>query len=192
MNTLQPTIGPIVPVAIAFIVVFAAAVMDYQKFRIPNFLTFSTMIFGLVWHSFSPNGQGFGETAGGIAIGFLSLSPFFAVGGMGAGDVKLMMAIGSLLGVPLTFSIFLASSITCGLYSVYIIVARSRFFFTLDRFRLMFYRAVLIGHHLISDDQYISESNKTSSNSPDLIPFGVMVAIGMIVVFCYGIWPSIV
>jgi prepilin peptidase CpaA len=192
MNSLLNAIGPLVPIAIAFSVVFTAALVDYRKFCIPNYLTYSTIITGLVWHTLSPYGEGLATSAGGIAIGFLSLSPFFVVGGMGAGDVKLMMAVGSMLGIPLTFSVFLASSISCGFYSVYIIIARSRFCFTLERLRLMYYRVILIGHQLISDDHHISETNKISTTSPDLIPFGVMVAIGMILVFCYGIWPSVV
>jgi prepilin peptidase CpaA len=38
---------------------------------------------------------------GGLAVGFAALIPFYALGGLGAGDVKLMATAGSLLGSPL-------------------------------------------------------------------------------------------
>lgn len=47
-------------------------------------------------------GAGGGLAAlGGLAVGFAALIPFYALGGLGAGDVKLMAAAGSLLGSPL-------------------------------------------------------------------------------------------
>ena len=41
---------------------------------------------------------GVGVAAGGAAVGFLAFLPFYLLGGMGGGDVKLMAAFGSLLG----------------------------------------------------------------------------------------------
>ena len=137
MNTNLLPIGTVVQITLALLIAFSAAVNDYRKFQIPNKITYSAMLTGLLWHSLSPYGHGLLTALGGIAIGFLSLAPFFVVGGRGGGDVKLMMAIGAVLGVPLTFFIFLASSITTGIYAVYLMLTRSCFMKTLDRLKLM-------------------------------------------------------
>ena len=54
----------------------------------------------------------------GILFGFAALIILYLVGGMGAGDVKLMAALGAWLGMPLTFYVFIASSLAAGIYSI--------------------------------------------------------------------------
>ncbi len=182
MNSNNLPIGGMIQIAMVFVIAFAAAITDYRSFKIPNRLTFSAILAGLAWHVFSPYGHGLATAMGGIGIGFLSLMPFFLVGGMGGGDVKLMMAIGAVLGAPLTFIIFLASSIVTGFYAIYLMFARSSFVNTIDRLKLICYRWVVIGQHLASDDQHRSEAG-SKTGGPVLIPFGVMVAIGTTLIF---------
>lgn len=188
MITSHLATGTIVQITLALLIAFSAAFFDYRKFQIPNKLTYSAMITGILWHTLSPFGYGLATALGGIGIGFLSLAPFFVVGGMGGGDVKLMMAIGSVLGVPLTFFIFLASSITTGIYAVYLMITRSCFMKTLDRLKLIGYRMIVIGQHLAIEDHHRSEAMpaKTQGHTT-LIPFGVMVAIGMTIILSMAV-----
>lgn len=176
-------VGLIFQVTAAFTIAFAAAVSDYRKFKIPNNLTYSAMAIGLLWHMASPYGHGVATAAGGIAIGFVSLAPFFLVGGMGGGDVKLMMAIGAVLGAPGTFIIFLASSLVTGFYAIYLMIANSSVAPTLDRLKLICYRCLVIGQHLAYEDHHRVEGSHAKSGKVVLIPFGVMVAIGTSLIF---------
>lgn len=184
MVTIQLSIGTGCQILFSLIIACTAAFYDYRRFKIPNALTYSSMLLGVAWHVFSPYGQGGVTSFGGLAFGFLSLIPFFIVGGMGAGDVKLMMAIGAILGFKPTLIIFLASALTTGVYSVYLMISRSCFAITLDRLRLICQRFIIFGQHLAMDDHHRTEvGNSPSASSATLIPFGVMVALGMVIIY---------
>ena len=79
-------------------VVLVAAALDLKSRRIPNWLTVSGFATALAFRL--PYGTApvlDGLIAGLIALG-LSV-PFFALGGLGGGDVKLLAAVGAFLGV---------------------------------------------------------------------------------------------
>src|SRR6516164_8292319 len=83
-----------------------AAVIDGWKLKVPNWLTFPLVISG--WglglaHDFGwladPTGiGGIGAALAGTALGFILLFPVYAIGGMGAGDVKMQMGFGAWVG----------------------------------------------------------------------------------------------
>jgi len=83
----------------------AAAVIDWWKFKVPNKLTFPLIISGWVLgllNNFEliPFG-GQGGIVAALAGTFLAaalLLPIYAIGGMGAGDVKMTMGFGSWIG----------------------------------------------------------------------------------------------
>jgi prepilin peptidase CpaA len=104
MALLAPANWPLQFICLAMI---AAAVIDWWKFKVPNWLTFPVIVsgwcFGLV-HNFGGHvvpGDGVGGVGAalaGTAAGFALLLPMYAIGGMGAGDVKMTMGFGSWAG----------------------------------------------------------------------------------------------
>ncbi len=82
----------------ALLIAMVACMVDVRTARIPNALTFTSLIAGLVDHGASPAGHGLLYALGGAGMGLLVFFPVFALGGMGAGDVKLMAALGAWLG----------------------------------------------------------------------------------------------
>jgi prepilin peptidase CpaA len=75
-----------------------AAVLDLRTRRIPNVLTISAAVAGIVlnlWRAGAPGGMSSGA---GLLIGLAAFLPFYLAGGFGAGDVKAMAAIGAFLG----------------------------------------------------------------------------------------------
>ncbi len=82
--------------AIAFAA--AACVTDVRSRRIPNVLTFGALFVAFLVHGLLPQGLGWAHVGLGMLAGGLVFFPFFALGGMGAGDVKLMAALGAWLG----------------------------------------------------------------------------------------------
>ena len=71
---------------------------DSRRQKIPNLVTYPTMVLAVAYHSFSSGLNGFLFSAGGLALGIgLFIVPYL-LGGMGAGDAKLMGAAGAILG----------------------------------------------------------------------------------------------
>ena len=87
----------IVTVAVV-ILVGVAAVVDVRTRRIPNLLTFGGAALGLAVQTFTAGLPGLESSAAGLAVGLGLFLPMFLLGGMGAGDVKLLAAVGAWLG----------------------------------------------------------------------------------------------
>ncbi len=82
-----------------------AAVIDGWKLKVPNWLTFPLVLSGWALglaHSFglltTSGSGGIGASLAGTAMGFALLFPVYAIGGMGAGDVKMQMGFGAWVG----------------------------------------------------------------------------------------------
>jgi len=83
----------------AFLSIVAGA-FDLRTRRIPNLLTFGAALAGVGYHAATGGLTTAGWSAAGLAAGLLLFFPFFALGGLGAGDVKLVAALGAWVGLP--------------------------------------------------------------------------------------------
>jgi prepilin peptidase CpaA len=103
-----------------------ASWIDTTQKRVPNWLNLLLALtgFGMQagWHG--PAGVGWGAL--GLLVGFAVLIVPWLMHAMGAGDVKLMMAIGVWLGPWLTLLSFVAGGIIGGLVAAVMIVASGR------------------------------------------------------------------
>ena len=100
-----------------------AAGTDLWKFKVYNALTLPALAGVLIASGLSGGWGGLAASGLGALTGFGLLAAFFAMGGVGAGDVKLLTALGAWLGPSLTIHVFLASAIAAGLYALVLTVA---------------------------------------------------------------------
>ncbi len=103
-------------------VLTAAALSDMRSHRIPNWLTFPVMVAGLVYYFYLGGPRGLLFSLAGLMLGFAFLMPFYLIGGTGAGDVKLMAAVGALLGPGGVLWSFLCTALVGGVYAVLLLV----------------------------------------------------------------------
>lgn len=87
-----------------------AAVWDIRFRKIPNALTVSSLVLGLAFQMSFHGLEGLGNAVGGFAIGFGALFVLWLIGGGGAGDVKLLGALGVWLGFQQTTVVIVAST----------------------------------------------------------------------------------
>ncbi len=106
----------------ALAIASAAVYTDIKYGIIPNWLTFPAMATALAIHSLLEGWTGLGYASQGEALGLGLLLIPFLMGGMGAGDVKLMAALGGIIGPSLVFDTFIFSAIMGGFVGVLIIV----------------------------------------------------------------------
>lgn len=107
---------------ILLLILAIAVITDLRSRRIPNWLTYPAMGAGLSYHVYVDGWQGFLFGIEGLSLGFALLIVFYLLGGMGAGDVKLMAAVGSFLGPKLVFVAFLFTALAGGVYAIIILI----------------------------------------------------------------------
>ena len=100
MMTLDPV------VFILTIVLTIASIKDLFSFRIPNWLTYPALAAGISYFSITKGYEGFLFSLAGALTGFGLLVIPYIIGGTGAGDVKLLGAVGSFLGTHGVIMVF--------------------------------------------------------------------------------------
>jgi prepilin peptidase CpaA len=158
-------------VILAPILVLAAAT-DICSQRIPNWLTFPAIITGVIYHSFTAGIQGCLLSAAGVLLGMAFFLPFYLKGGTGAGDVKLMGAVGGFLGPVGVFYAFLFSSIAGGIYAVLLLLRHGLFKETFMRYWYML-SMFLVQQTML----YIPPRDEAGM---PVLRFGVAIAVGTI------------
>ncbi|HZI89059.1 MAG TPA: A24 family peptidase [Candidatus Polarisedimenticolia bacterium] len=96
----------------------AAAWCDLQYRRIPNALTLPTVVIALCLHGVTHGLPGLLSSLAGMFVAALLVVPGYALGFTGAGDVKLLAAVGALLGLPMALFAALLSLVLGGVLSV--------------------------------------------------------------------------
>jgi len=85
-------------VVFLIVVLVIAIYTDLRSSRIPNLLTFTTMGVGPIAHAWMAGSQGILFSLEGLGVGLGLFLLLYASGGIGAGDVKLMGAVGAMVG----------------------------------------------------------------------------------------------
>lgn len=99
-------------------VLMIAVVIDLHSSRIPNWLTFPTMGVALAAHTWLNGVHGILFSLAGLGTGLGLLLLVYLAGGIGAGDVKLMAAVGAMVGPYGVLSAALLSALAGGLYAL--------------------------------------------------------------------------
>lgn len=114
-----------------------AVVSDLRRHRIPNLLILLGLALGLAYQAQAAGLAGLGDGTLGMLIGFGLFLPMYALGGMAAGDVKLMAMVGAFLSPEQALWAAMASLIAGGLCGFLIVLVRGQLLQTLARYWLM-------------------------------------------------------
>lgn len=126
-----------------------ACITDFRSRRIPNVLTFGASVAAVVFGAVTGGWNGLGWSLAGWAVGCAVFLPWFLLGGMGAGDVKLLAALGAWTGPSTAVWMALYAGIAGGVFAVIVSLWRG---YLGEMFRniwslLMFWRIVGIQPH---------------------------------------------
>lgn len=168
MAPLQPELTyPATAAACALI----SSVFDVRSRRIPNFITMPAFLFGLALHlALGGWSQLFTALAAGIICGLVFLV-FYLAGGMGAGDVKLIMAVGCIAGLSHVAYLLVLTALSGGAMAIALAVARGRLQQTLTNV------GALASHHGHEGLQPHPEINLSNSETLRL-PYALAIAGG--------------
>jgi prepilin peptidase CpaA len=102
---------------------------DFRWLRIPNVITYPTMLIGVAFGALEavPGGlftSGLIDHVAAVIIAFALAYPFYAAGGLKAGDAKLLMAIGSVRGTHFLLASAIYGSLIGGVIALGFIAYR--------------------------------------------------------------------
>ena len=110
--------------SLAVAVALAASGFDLRSRRIPNALTLGGALAGLIAAAITTGVGGVGSSASGWALATVMWLPLYALGGMGAGDVKLMAAIGAWVGPLIVFYASLYAAVAGAMVAAGMVIAQ--------------------------------------------------------------------
>ena len=103
-----------------------ATLTDLLFNKIFNWLTFPALIAGVAYSCIQFGWIGLGQSFAGVALGFLLYGWMFAVGWLGAGDVKLLMALGAWGGWHYTVEVAFLGILIGGCLSLGLLILKGR------------------------------------------------------------------
>ena len=104
-----------------------AAIYDLRFQKIPNLLTYPTMAVAFAYNGVTNGLDGLLFTAEGLGLGIAVFILPYLMGGLGAGDAKLMGAVGAITGPRGVFIAFLCAAIVGGAYAVALLAVNRRY-----------------------------------------------------------------
>ncbi len=159
----------------------AAAFIDGYKLKVPNWLTFPMVLSAWVVSWIFVGWAGLGSSLLGTAVGLGLLLPAYAIGGMGAGDVKLLAGVGAWVGVTNTFWAFVVSVFVGAAIALAMVIYRRKWRHHQSQF-LMIATEILI----YRSPSQLSAMAAERKSSMMLLPYGIPIAIGTIAYFAWG------
>ncbi|WP_419955713.1 A24 family peptidase [Neobacillus niacini] len=153
---------------------------DIKTRKIFNYITFPTMLFGLFYNLLISGVDGLLFSGKGFLIGLALLFIPYMLGGMGAGDVKLMAAIGALMGTSFIFYSFIYTALIGGLIALLLIIKTKGVIKTIKSFSFNFTNVVFLKSSLGS---IILSNEKINSIS---FPYGVAIVLGTLCTLVWG------
>ena len=158
----------------ALFLIFAvlSSLTDMMYRKIFNSLTFPAMILGLTFNWIYYGPAGLKLSILGLLAGFAVSFVIYLLGGIGAGDVKFLAAMGSITGTKFMLEGAFYGVIIAAIYSIFILIQGKRLIST---FKEIFTGIFLFFRH------FRIEHLQIVGKKSEFIPYAAFLALGLIV-----------
>lgn len=157
-----------------------AGVMDWRSRRIPNWLTVPGLFLGILANAIFSGWNGAKSSLLGAGLGLLLLLPFVLVRSLGAGDWKLVGALGAFLGPGNLLNVLLVTILAAGLMAMALIVWKGRVKQTMRN--ILHILGAFFSFHLPGPEVSLDSQQSLK------IPFGVAVAAAVVLFSVRQLW----
>lgn len=165
---------------VLFMLLAVAVITDLRSHRIPNLLLSPALAAAFMLHTLSGGVDGLITAAGGLAVGLVMLLPLYVIGGLAAGDVKLLGVVGSFLGPSFAMVAGLATMMAGAVFGIAVMVWNRA-------------RPTLVSHaaQILSppgtrpDTSSVSLSIAARQNPVTYIPYAPAIAVGTVAALWY-------
>ncbi|MEN6460381.1 MAG: prepilin peptidase [Syntrophomonas sp.] len=160
--------------------VSAATIFDIKENKIPNQIIIIGLLVAFFYSYYSGNYTGILFSLKGFALGMgLLIIPYF-LGGLGAGDVKLLGMVGALKGCTFVLNTCLWMAIFGGFIAIAILLRRQ---LQKDTFMTFVRRLLLSVQGVVNTSDLINKDDLTIC-----FPYGVAIALGVVATYFKGWW----
>jgi prepilin peptidase CpaA len=168
------------PVWLVTIVLVVAAVIDGIELKVPNWITFPFILGGWAYSTVAFGWEGLGWSLVGTVVGLALLLPPYAIGGMGAGDVKLLAGVGAWIYGTHTAYAFAVSAIVGAVLAIAMVLARRSWSRHFAQFQIILNEILVI-----RNPERLAAIAAERKPTMLLLPYGIPIAIGTI---GYFVW----
>jgi prepilin peptidase CpaA len=165
---------------VALAVALVAAAIDLRQHRIPNWLTYPGILVGFALRGIFFGWKGLLSALIGCLVAGGVMLIFYAVRAMGAGDVKLLAAIGALTGPRQAFGVLIATAIFGGILAIIYAISKGRMVSTVKNV------GSVLRFHAVSGMHSHPEVNLDNPAALRM-PYGLAIALGTLYM-CTSIW----
>lgn len=151
--------------ALTSLVVMSAMFFDFKCRRIPNKIVLPAILLGIVVNTIHSGVNGLFTATVGFMVGGCFLSVFYLMGGMGAGDVKLMAAVGAFLGMEKIIIVLFLTALVGALMAFYTIITH-------------FLQKPILDKLFHQDSLSMNVTPHAVNPLKKSIPYGVAIAMG--------------
>jgi prepilin peptidase CpaA len=169
------------PIWVVTLTLIVAAVIDGLKLKVPNWITFPMIISGWVYSvALSPYAgwEGLMYSMLGTIVGLALLLPAYAIGGMGAGDVKLLAGVGAWVWSTTTLNAFAVSTIVGAIIAILMVLFQRKWTKHHAQFWMICTEILTV-----KDPEQLATIAAERKPSMMLLPYGIPIAIGTIAYF---------
>jgi prepilin peptidase CpaA len=170
------------PTMLLLMLALTAAVYDFRFRRIPNWLCLAGVVAGLAVNTWLSGLAGLKSSAMGLGLGFAVYFVLYLLRAMGAGDVKLMAAIGSLAGPDAWIWIFLFACILGGVIAIVLLLAKGRVSATIWNIAFILKELSQLRAPYMKREELDVHNPKAVT-----LPHGVSIALGVLVFVLAGL-----
>jgi len=154
-----------------------SAVIDLRTRKIPNIVTYPAMLLAIGYHALASEGAGVYFSLSGLAVGILVLILPYLLGGMGAGDAKLMGTVGVFIGPKNVFIAFIYTAIIGGLYALLLVLMNWRLFRGILERRWATVKNIVLTRHY---QPRPADADADGASAPKLC-YGIAIALGTMI-----------
>lgn len=157
-----------------------AGVMDWRSRRIPNWLTVPGLFVGIIANTALSGWSGAKSSLLGAGLGLLLLLPFVLIRSLGAGDWKLVGALGAFLGPGNLLNVLLVTVLAAGLMALALIIWKGRMKQTIQN--ILHILGAFFSFHMPGPEVSLDSQESLK------IPFGVAVAAAVVLISVRQLW----
>ena len=159
----------------------AAGWTDWRSRKIPNWLTVTGLVAGVALNSYAYGWEGAKSSLEGAGLALVLLLPVVILRGLGAGDWKLMGAVGAFLGPESFLVVLIVSVLVAGVMAIVQMIRARRVVRTLKNLVVLVHGFIIFG---------LRPNPNVSLDDPESLklPFGIAAAIGTLLCGCAALW----